>query len=216
MLRSRLSVAFGAALLLTACAGVDGTERGAIRENVVEPGITAIDDARQLACGADASALRTALESYELLEGDPAPDEAALVSEGYLRSETDSWDVVDGRIVASDPACGDAPATVPAAEIVTDSEVEVLSVDELMATFSDDDIADVGGTDCARQLAVIFSGAARYVSETGTDPGSLDDLADGGYLEEPITKWQVVAETVQPVDGSGCVDLFSGIPSAAD
>ena len=29
---------------LTACAGVDGSERGAIRENVVEPGITAITE----------------------------------------------------------------------------------------------------------------------------------------------------------------------------
>lgn len=210
MLRSRLILAaLGLVTVLsaTACAGIDGTERGAIRENVVEPGITAIDDSRTLTCGADASALRTALDAYELLEGSPAPDEAALVTEGYLREETGSWGVVDGRIVAQDRSCGEPPATTPAAAIVTETEVEVLTVDELMATFTPADIADVGGPGCARQLAVIFAGASRFVAETGQGPDTLADVEAAGFIDEPVTSWEVVGDAVHPIEGSGCIDF---------
>ena len=217
MLRSRLNhVALSVAgvLVLAACAGVDGTERGAIRENVIEPGISAIDESRTLACGADAATLRTALEAYELIEGEPAPDESALVTEGFLRDESDAWDVTDGQIVSQDPQCGAPPAAAPAAEIVTDSEIELLSVDEMLATFTADDIAEVGGPECARELSVIFSGAARYVAETGLEPGTLAALDDAGYLEEPVTSWEVVGDAVRPIDGSGCIDFVAGVETA--
>ncbi len=214
MLRSRLKLALGCAsvLALAAGAGVGGTERGAIRENVIEPGITAIDESRTLACGADASTLRTALEAYELLEGGPAPDEAALVTEGYLREVSEAWDVTDGQIVAQDPKCGAPPTAVPAAEIVTDAEV--LSIDEMLATFTDDDLAGVGGPECARQLAVIFTGAARYVAETGREPGTLAEVDAAGYLAEPVTSWEVVGDAVRPIDGSGCIDFLAEVESA--
>ena len=107
------------ALLMTVaagCAQVDGTDRGAIRENVIEPGITAIDESRAFACDSDASTLRTALEFYELAAGVPAPDEAALVDGGYIRSGSELWDVVDGRLVARHPDCGDVTTTLPATE----------------------------------------------------------------------------------------------------
>ena len=217
MLRSRLNhLALGVTgvLALTACAGIDGTERGAIRENVIEPGITAIDESRTLACGTDASTLRTALEAYELIEGAPAPDEAALVTEGYLRDESDAWDVADGQIVSQDPQCGAPPAAVPAAEIVTDPDIEVLSIDEMLATFTDDDIADVGGPECARELAVIFTGAARYVAETGREPGTLSEVEAAGYLEEPVKSWEVIGDAVRPIDGSGCIDFVADVESA--
>jgi len=92
-------------VLLSACAGADGTERGAIRENVIEPGITAIAQASALACSTDADVLRTALQTYEMFEGQPAPDEAALVEAEFLRAPSDLWDVVDGELVAQDPGC---------------------------------------------------------------------------------------------------------------
>lgn len=92
------AIALGVAV--AACGGsVDGSDRGVIRENVIEPGITAIEQASDLACGADAEALRTALEAYELLEGAPAADEAALIDAGRLREASELYDVVDGRIV---------------------------------------------------------------------------------------------------------------------
>ncbi len=112
MLSRRLIASVGAALLLTACAGVDGTERGAIRENVVEPGITAIEQAGSETCSMNASALRTAVDAYTLFEGDAPPDEQALVDAGFLRGLTDDWDVVDGVLVAENPACGSSATTV--------------------------------------------------------------------------------------------------------
>ena len=108
MLQRRLITAT-VAVVLTACAQADGTERGAIRENVIEPGLDAIDESRVLACGSEASSFRTVLDVYEVREGEPAPDEAALIAGDYVRSESELWDVVDGELVAQDPACGEVP-----------------------------------------------------------------------------------------------------------
>lgn len=213
MLQGRLirPAVVGAALaLLTACAGADGSDRGVIRENVIEPGITAIDNSKALACDADLNAVRTALETYELLKGEPAPDEAALVDAGFLREPSELYDVVDGAPVPVDPACGDLPASVPATtvEIVTSTEPEgAASADELYSGYTPDQIAAVGGPECARELAVIFAGVDRFITEQGTEPGTFADLETGGYFADQITLWQVVDDTLVPADGSGCVQL---------
>lgn len=206
MLPGRLTLAAATAVVLsTACAGVDGTERGAIRENVIEPGITAIDDASTQACGSEASSFRTALEAYEIVEGEPAADEQALIDAGLLRAESELWDVVDGRLVAEDPGCGDIPVTVPAAEIITDDAAGVLSVSDVLATLDDEDIAAVGGTECARQLAVVVAGAARYANREGIEPDTFAD-AEGDF-DEPVTMWRLVDDTLRPAPDSDCIDF---------
>ena len=206
MLPGRLTVAATAAIaLLTACAGADGT--GAIRENVIEPGITAIDDASTLACGSEASSFRTALETYEVLEGMPAPDEQALIDAGLLRAESELWDVVDGELIAQDLGCGDVPTTVPAAEIVTDDAAGTLTVSNVLATLDDADVAAVGGTECARQLAVVVAGAARYAEREGVEPETFAD-AEGDF-DDPVTMWRLVDDTLRPAPGSGCTDFAS-------
>lgn len=210
-----LALAFAFA---TGCAGVDGTERGAIRENVIEPGITAIGEARESACGLNALNLNTALESYLLLEGEPAPDEAALVAEGYLRQETDDWDVVDGVLVPENPACGAVPERVDdTVEIVTESEGAPVtaSADDIYAELSPEDVASMGGPECARQFAVVADGVARYVAETGIDPQSLDEIAAAGFFTEPVTMWQVLDGVLRPASGSTCRD-FVAIEQAAE
>jgi hypothetical protein len=214
VLQGRLiPIAATAALLatLTACASADGSDRGVIRENVIEPGITALDDSKALACSTDLTTVQTALESYELLKREPAPDEAALVDAGFLREPSDYWDVVDGKPVPADPVCGDvAPAPTTTVEIVTSTEPEgAATADELYAGYSPEQIDAVGGPDCARQLAVIFAGVDRYLAEQGQDPGTLADLESAGYLSEPVTLWAVVDDTLVPADGSPCID-YSG------
>ncbi len=210
MLPRRLTIAVGAVVLLTACAGIDGTERGAIRENVVEPGITAIDRSRELACSNAASSLRTAMESYELLEGEPAADEAAMVAAGLLRGEIDLWNVVDGQLVAEDPVCGDVQATVPATEIVTEeSSAGALTVDGVLATFSDEDVVAFGGPDCARQLAVVFAGASQFAEREGVEPDTLAQVEAAGDFAEPVTLWAVVDDVLRPAAGSPCRDFVT-------
>jgi hypothetical protein len=205
----RLSGIVAAALFTAACAGVDGTERGAIRENVIEPGITGIDQSKVLACNADLTTLRTALETYELLEGSPAPDEATLVEEQFLRSESELWDIDDGRLVPTDPACGSPQDVDPdAVDIVTSTEPP-LTADEMFADLTADDIAAMGGEACARQLIAIFSGVDRFLAEQGREPDGLDELAATGYLSEPVTLWVVTDETLMPADGSDCNDFMT-------
>lgn len=209
MLQSRLrrsSLGLAGLVLVAGCGGVDGTERGAIRENVIEPGITAMSQASELACNSDAATLRTALEAYELLVGAPAPDESVLVGE-FIREESNLWDVVDGQLVPVDPGCGSVPIDAPdAAEIVTSTEPPP-SADEIFAGFTAEQIASVGGDACARQLAAIFSGADRYAFEVGSDPADLQQLVDEGYLDVVPELWEITDDLLTPAADSGCLAL---------
>ena len=162
-----------------------------IRENVIEPGITALNQSKQFACDGDAATIRLALEAYELFEGQPAPDEQTLIDGEFLRDESDRWDVVDGRLIAQDPDCGTVlpPEPVPLPEIVTESAPsDLLGVDGVLAQFTSGDIADVGGPACARQLAVVAAGLELYQSELGSEPDSLEQIEEAGYFIEPLTQ----------------------------
>ena len=211
--RSAVAVVGALAVVATlaACGGEDGTG-GAIEENVVRPGITAMEQASGLACNSDAEALRVAIESYTVLEGEPPPDEAALVAGKFLRAESELHDVVDGQVVPLDPGCGGTGSVPPTAppvtelgEIVTSTEPP-LTPDQMMAELTPEEISQVGGEACARELATIFTAGENYVAERGTDPDSLDELVQAGYLETP-TLWVVEDNALLPAEGSGCVDL---------
>jgi hypothetical protein len=185
-----------------------------IEDNLVRPGITAIDDARDEACGMNASAVRTAVEAYTMLEGDPPPDEQALVDEGYLRETTTDWDVVDGELVAENPACGPVgeTATPPTlVDIVTES-IAPATADEILAEFPDDLIDAVGGPECARELAVIGAAGEAFVARVGRDPVDLAELA--GDLDPPVSRWMLDDQTGElvPTADSEC----HPIPEADD
>lgn len=204
---TRLTLALASLATAAGCAGADGTDRGAIRENVIEPGITAIGQATQLACSGDAATLRTAMEAYELLEQTPAPDEATLVAEQFVREESDLWDIVDGQLVPADPGCGTvAPDAPDAVDIVTSTEPPQ-TADEVYAGFSGEQIIAVGGPACATELAAIFSGAERYVAELDSEPADLQQLLDDGYLEALPTLWRLTDNRLVPAPESGCVSL---------
>ena len=205
MLRSRLT-ALGSSLAVLVLAG-GCSEGGALEENVVRPGITAMQQASELTCSSNASALRTAMEAYELLEGAPAPDEDALIAGQYLRDESALWDIVDGQLVPVDPGCGSVPTEpVDTVEIVTTSEPPQ-SADEMFDGFSDEQVAAAGGEQCARELAAIFSGAARYVAELGIEPSDLQQIVDDDYLDELPTLWQLVDDELVPSGDAGCSPL---------
>lgn len=199
MLHRRLTYLTAAtALALAAC-----SEGGAIEENVVRPGITAItEDAPAAACTANASVLRSAIDAYTLLEGGPPPDEQALVDAEFLREPTTDWDIVDGELVAENPACGDVEQPVATVDIVTESDP--LAADELYATFTPDQIDSIGGESCARELAAIIAAAETFLVERSAEPADLDDLVATGYLAAPPELWQFADEELLPADGSGC------------
>ncbi len=94
---SALSVA-----ALSACGGDGG---GVIEDNLIRPGITAMNQASDLACNADKAALTMALETYGIMEGAPAIDQTALIEAGYLREASTLYEVVDGQIQPIDPGC---------------------------------------------------------------------------------------------------------------
>jgi hypothetical protein len=205
MLQGRLNrviIAAAAAALVAGC-----SQGGPIEENVVRPGITAIEQASALSCGNEAATLRTAIDAYELLEGSPPPDEQALIDDQYLRVESDLWDIVEGRLVSVDPDCASVEPDPPeAVEIVTSTEPPQ-TADQVLAGFSADDVAALGGEQCARQLAAVFAGIDQFIAERGRQPDDLDELADAGYFVEPVTLWNVVDEVLVPAADSGCTDL---------
>lgn len=86
----------------SACGGDGG---GVIEDNLIRPGITAMNQASDLACNADRAALTKALETYEIMEGAPAIDQGALIEAGYLREASTMHEVVDGQIQPVNPDC---------------------------------------------------------------------------------------------------------------
>ena len=206
MLQSRLTALLLAAAATAAASG--DAAGGAIRNEVVEPGVTAIEQggsADQAACGLEASSLRTAMESYELLEGDPAPDEATLVDQGFLRSESTLWDVVDGELVAQDPGCDPSAADVEAGDIVTTARPP--TAEQVYREFTEEQVAAFGGADCAWEIAQIFAAGERFVAEIGNDPSDLDALVDGGFLTPRPVLWAFDDGDLVPADDSPCPDL---------
>lgn len=221
MLRRRLTRTTAAILLplalaLTACS--DG--EGAVEENVIAPGVTAVDAATAATCDADADVIRTAIGAFEATEGGVPESEAALVAAGYLPDESELFDVVDGRLEAVSNACkgsvpvtapsGSAPLTAPATDlgqIVT--EDDLLNADDVFATMTEDDITAFGGEACARELADIFAAGERYTAREGTEPEGLADLADD--LEAPVELWVLdeAGRTLVPAEGSPCPDVFN-------
>ena len=200
MLQRRLTGVLLTTLVVLSACGDDTLE-----DNLVRPGITAMDEARTETCGLNASMLRTAIDAYTMLEGAPPPDESALVPD-FLREQTTDWDVVDGELVAENPDCGDPPEVTPIDAIVT-STLPNLTADEVLASFSQEQIDQIGGTECATELAEIFAAGERYVAEQAGEPQGLQDLVDAGYLAELPTLWQADGDELTPTDGSGCADL---------
>jgi len=88
--------------VISACGGDGG---GVIEENVIRPGITAMNQASEFACDADKAALTMALETYEIMQGESAIDQTALIEAGYLREASTLYEVVDGQPRPVDPGC---------------------------------------------------------------------------------------------------------------
>lgn len=204
MLHRRLTLltAVAATFVIAGC-----SEGGAIEEGVVRPGITAIqDEAPAAACAVNASTLQSAIDSYTMLEGAPPPDEQALVDAGYVRETTSDWEVVDGELVAENPACGPVPdAPIATLDIVTDTEA--LSADELYATFDQAAIDAIGGEACARELAAIIAAAETFLGERSAEPADIAELVDTGYLASTPELWELVDAELLPTATSGCNTL---------
>jgi hypothetical protein len=201
--RLTLLTAAAVAIALPAC-----SEGGAIEENVVRPGITAItEDAPTAACTANASVLQNAIDAYTMLEGGPPPDEQALVDAGYLRETTSDWNVVDGELAAENPACGPVPDEAPIATLDIVTATEPLGADELYATFDQNQIESVGGEACARELAAIIAAAETFLAERAAEPADIDELVASGYLAATPELWALVDAQLVPTDDSGCTDL---------
>jgi hypothetical protein len=80
----------------------------------------------------------------------------------------------------------------------------------MLAEFTPDEIAEVGGQECAGELASLFVAAQNFVAEQGKDPETIEDLT--GYLDQPIDLWVVQDGALEAAPGSGCVDLEDSPP----
>lgn len=203
--------------LLTACGG-----QGVIEKNVIRPGITALDQSKVLACEGDAETLRVAMEAYDLLESKPAPDEATLVAAQFLKHESDYWNIANGQLVAQDPDCG----TVTPIEIVTEqtasatadvstdfsTELAAMTPESVVAGATEAEIAEVGGRDCALEVARVGLAFGQSAIANGVEPTSIQQLLDDGTLE-PLALWTPTGMILDAYPGSSCigpVDLLAG------
>lgn len=205
MLQRRLT---GALLATVAAGAIAACGDKPIEDNLVRPAITALDEARSETCGVNESTVQAAVDAYTLLEGDPPPDEQALVDGEFLRETTTDWNVVDGELVAENPACGPVGETAtPPTRVDIVTETVPMSADEVLAGMTDEQIAQVGGDDCARELAQIFSAAERFVAELGREPAGFDDLVSEGHLVELPELWVADGDQLRPAEDGPCLDL---------
>jgi hypothetical protein len=102
----------------------------------------------------------------------------------------------------------EAPTTTPPTAPAT-STTPVPSPDEVLAQLTDAQIAEIGGIECATEVAIAVSAAQRFVNERGTPPASLDDLVEGGFVDRPFVLWEVRDDRLVPLPGSGCVDVLA-------
>ena len=214
----RAALVCAAALTLAACSG--GTDEPSAADELSVAEVSAAD------CAADLATVQAALTEFLTAEGTPAPDEAALVSAGYLDTESDAVDVAGGQVVAQVPECasavpdapvptapsGSAPLTAPATdvgEIVTGTEPVQMTTEAVLATMTELDIEAYGGRECATEIAAISVAAQRFIEREGRDPDDLAELADD--LDREIALWDFDAENLVlvPADGSPCVDAFA-------
>jgi len=130
------------------------------------------------------------------------------VEGGYLREATTDWDVVDGRIVAENPACGAVPDAAPPSTVeIATVDGPMLTAEQMLAGMSDEQVARLGSVECAREFSRIVTSAERYVTDLDEIPTGFEDLVDAGYLAELPTLWQADGDELVPVEGGGCNEI---------
>lgn len=94
--------------------------------------------------------------------------------------------------------------------------IAVMTVEEVLASASDEEIAEVGGHDCAVELVEITLGYFRYRDETGEEPSSMIDVLDQGFIESPLLLWTLDATSAAPSPNGPCIGPVALIDDASD
>ncbi len=92
----------------------------------------------------------------------------------------------------------------------------VMTVEEVLASASDEEIAEVGGPACAVELIEITLGYVRYRDETGEEPSSMIDVLDQGFIESPILLWTLDATSAVPSPDGPCIGPVALIADRSD
>ena len=102
-----------------------------------------------------------------------------------------------------------AAVTAPSTSHVSTAEPseDVSATDELLAQFTEEDIARVGGIECATELATVLAAAQRYTDEFGVEPASLDELFESSLLADDLVLWAGDDDFIRPAPDSPCVDV---------
>jgi hypothetical protein len=158
-------------------------------------------------CERDRRTFEVAMEAHYAMEGRFPKAEHELVEAGLLRAEIASFELVNGKITPVPGVQCEASTAPETPEMSEESpdETPVMTTDELFATLSTEQIELFGGRECAVELAAIASANLAFTTREGRDPTTLAELA--GDLDRPIELWELAADQLGPVAGSGCADL---------
>ncbi len=141
-----------------------------------------------------------------LASEDRLPDaESELVDNGLLRTESGSYDLVDGEIVRVVGApCDYEPIRT----------ANPLTTDRVFGSWPDSLVERYGGRDCALEQAAVMAAGQNFINRENRLPETLADL--DGDLDRPVVLWQWSENRLIPVEGSGCVDLDQADVDQAD
>ncbi len=151
-------------------------------------------------CAQDRHTFEVAMEAHLAREGRPPDAERELVDNGLLRTESSSYDLVDGELVrVADALCDDEPIRT----------ARPLTTERVFGSWPDALVEQFGGPDCALEQAAVMAAAQNFINREYRRPETLADVE--GDLDRPIVLWEWSGDSLVPVAGSGCTD-----PAAAD
>ena len=151
-------------------------------------------------CAQDRHAFKVAIEAHIAREGRPPDAERELVDNGLLRTESGSYDLVDGELVRIVGApCDYEPMRT----------AKPLTTDRVFGSWPDALVEQYGGPDCALEQAAVMAAGQNFINREYREPETLADLE--GDLDRSIVLWEWSGDSLVAVAGSGCTD-----PAAVD
>jgi len=67
-------------------------------------------------------------------------------------------------------------------DVATDQAPATPTAEDFLAELNAAQIAQLGGIECATELATVAAAGERYVAEVGSDPATVQDMYDKGHI----------------------------------
>jgi len=124
--------------------------------------------------------------------------------------ESTSTTLLTTRTLAATPTTAALPETAAETTEPTHADQLARRSQDYFAQLSEQEISEVGGEACAKELATVVAAADLFTEDMGVEPSSVNDMYDQGWLVDPLALYEPDEQgSIRPLPGSGCTDVFA-------